>query len=129
MRYRLVAVSLALLLSAIVLAANDSQVWPPLSEFDAVSGRAATDADVRDGRAVFLLQAQNGVSTGKPLRIEIPQYAFHVDEETRESTAVVIIQAEELADQRIVGAIVVGSGQALVGLLQEFRLLGTVAPD
>lgn len=96
-RYRFVAVFLALLLSAAVLAANDIQVWPPLSEFDAVSGRAATNADVQEGRAVFLLQAQNGVSAGKPLRI--------------------------------VGAIDVESGQALVGLLQEFRLLGTAAPD
>ena len=120
---------LALILSPIGFAADESFVWPPLKGIDSVSGRPATEADVQVGRAAFLLQAQDGVSSGTPLRILIPQYAFHVDEESNEKTAVIVIQAEELQGQQIVAAMDVESGHALVGLLREFEFLGAVAPN
>lgn len=118
-----------MILSPIGLPADESYVWPPLKDIDSVSGRPATKADIQVGRAGFLLQAQDGVSSGIPLRILIPQYAFHVDEESKEKTAVVIIQAEQLQGQQIVAAVDVETDQALVGFLREFELLGTVAPD
>ena len=104
-------------------------VWPSLEDVDSVSGRAATKADVQAGRAVFLLQSEGDVSAGTPLDIEIPQYAYHVDEETSERTAVVIIQAEEMADKSVVGALDVTSGQFIAALLSEFELLGSDAPE
>ncbi len=103
-------------------------MWPSLSDFDSVSGRAATQADFQAGRAVFLLQAED-VSAGRPLDIEIPQYAYHVDEKAKERTAVVIIQAEELDDKRYAGAINIESGQLILGFLWEFELLGSRSPD
>ena len=52
-----------------------SPAWPPLPTTGFISGRAATDKDVADGNAVFVLKAY-GVYFGKPLDVVIPQYAY-----------------------------------------------------
>ena len=102
-------------------------MWPSLDDIDSVSGRAASKADVEAGRAVFLLQSED-VSKGTPLEIAIPQYAYHVDAEKNERTPVVIIQAEELQNNRIVGALSIESGEFIAALFSEFEFLGSVAP-
>ena len=102
-------------------------MWPSLDDIDSVSGRAATKADIEAGRAVFLLQSED-VSKGMPLEIAIPQYAFHINAETNQRTPVVIIQAEELQNNRIVGALSIESGEFIAALFWEFELLGSVAP-
>ena len=113
---------------AVAAIAEEAIVWPSLNDVESVSGRAATQADVDAGRAVFLLQSKD-VSAGTPLDIAIPQYAYHKNADTNEVTAVVIIQAEQLDDTRIAGALDIKTGQLMAALLWEFELLGTVAPD
>jgi len=49
--------------------------WPALPTTGFISGRPATDKDVADGNAVFVLRAY-GIAFGKPLDVTIPQYAY-----------------------------------------------------
>jgi len=75
--------------------AIDMKRW---RETPAVSGRAATDEDVNQGRAVFAVG-------GEPVPgLEIPCCAIVREEGVGEETPVIVIQAERLED----GAIVVG---------------------
>lgn len=104
--------------------AAESVVWPPLPKHEFTVGRAATKADVEAGRAVFVA-AKGDVVIGKPIAMEIPQYAWH--KEGKKKTPVVIIQAEEANGQKIVGALQ-SNGQFLAGTLAEFELLGRNPP-
>jgi len=97
--------------------------WPDLSDIKYVSGRAATESDISDGAAVFLMQSE-GVNIGVPLNIEIPQYALHFDEETSSESPVIVIQAEEGAGNQVIGAINIETNEHLVGLKHEFKFLG-----
>lgn len=128
MSKRFIVVSFIFLLIGAVAYAEETIIWPSLCDVDSVSGRAASKADVQEGRAVFLLQAED-VSAGFPLDIAIPQYAYHIDSETNERSAVVIIQAEKLDDKSYAGALDIESGRYLVAFLWEFELIGTEAPD
>lgn len=128
MSKRFIVVSFIFLLIGAVAYAEETIIWPSLCDVDSVSGRAASKADVQEGRAVFLLQAED-VSAGFPLDIAIPQYAYHIDSETNERSAVVIIQAEKLDDKSYAGALDIESGRYLAAFLWEFELIGTEAPD
>lgn len=98
-------------------------VWPDLSSIKYVSQRSATEADVNEGAAVFLLQSE-GINIGSPMNLEIPQYAIHTDGESGVKSNVVIIQAEEANGQQVIGALIVGSNEFMAGLVNEFKLLG-----
>ena len=66
-----------------------------------VSERIATETDVKLGAAVFVID-----SPGKEhaaLAIEIPALAFHVDTETNEKKPGVVIQGEQVGDQKVIG--------------------------
>jgi hypothetical protein len=120
---RLVASLLSILGFASAVAA-EPVVWPPLPKDQFIVGRAATEADVEAGRAVFVA-AQGGIVIGKPIAMKIPQYAWHKD--GKKKTPVVIIQAEEANGQKIVGALQ-SNGQFLAATLAEFELLGSNTP-
>jgi hypothetical protein len=98
--------------------------WPPLPKTEYVAGRAATKEDVQVGRAVFVAENE-GVQVGKPAAIKLPQYAWHRD--GKKKVAVVVIQAEDVGPQRILGAKLI-SGGYLAGLANEFELLGQEPP-
>jgi len=98
--------------------------WPPLPKTEYVTGRVATKADVESGRAVFVAE-NNGVLLGKPAGITLPQYAWHRD--GTKKVAVIVIQAEDVGPQRILGAKIVAGGH-LAGLETEFELLGQEPP-
>ncbi len=103
--------------------------WPDLSSFCYVKGRSATEEDINAGCAVFMLQSEDGQLNGRPMDIDIPQYAIHINEESGEETPGVIIQAEEAAHgPQAIGFVPLNSSEFQVGLLQEFRLLGTSKP-
>jgi hypothetical protein len=112
----------------LAVAAADSQAqgerWPPLPKEGFVAGRAATQADVVAGRAVFVPES-GGVSVGKPLRITIPQYAYY--REGKNKTPAIVIQAEEALGLQLVGARL-ADGRKIVGPLPNFELLGKVPP-
>ena len=86
--------------------------WPPLTDYPSVSGRAATTNDVAANRAVFVLESAGQV-IGHPLDIKIPQYAFHIDEQTHKRTPCIIIQAEEARGQQIIGGRMLPDGRVL----------------
>ena len=64
--------------------------WPQLPSSGFLSGRAATNADVEGGQAVF---SMDGKSEGA-LPIAIPQYALWTDE-SGAAHPVVVVQAEK----------------------------------
>jgi hypothetical protein len=66
-----------------------------------VKGRIATDNDVKERKAVFVINPKKGIH--KPIDIQIPSLAYHIDQETKERTLVVVIQAEECNNQKVAG--------------------------
>ncbi len=105
----------------------ESIAWPDLPDTCFVSGRSATSQDVDTGCAAFLINVK-GKAAGTPIKLDIPQYAMHVDEGTGKETPVILIQAEENGDVKAVGYKELGTGQLGAALLREVRLLGTKKP-
>jgi len=77
-------------------------IWPDLPESGFISGQTADRAHVQAGKAVFVLEL-DGVPASKPVDIIIPQYAYHVDEETGLKNPCIVIQAEALREVNSVG--------------------------
>ena len=102
--------------------------WPLLSQIKFVAERPATESDINEGAAVFLLQS-GGKYIGLPMSIDIPQYAVHTDIETGEQSNVVVIQAEEANGQQVIGAFVIKTSEYMVGLINEFKFLGKSQPE
>jgi len=121
--------SVAFLIYLLTLQAQAAEEigWPDLKEIQHVARRPATEADIKNGAAVFLLQSQ-GASSGLPLDIVIPQYALHRDEENGKMTPVIVIQAEESNGKKVIGAYEFKTRKYVVGLLNEFKLLGNKNP-
>ena len=97
--------------------------WPSLADYPCTVGRAATSNDVSAGKAVFVLQA-DGQPIGQALSIPVPQYAFHIDEKTKQRTPCVIIQAEEARGQLLIGCRTLPDDQITAALFHEFEFLG-----
>ncbi|ROM58301.1 hypothetical protein BK648_05505 [Pseudomonas poae] len=110
------------------LAIADTITWPDLPQTCFVSGRSATSVDVDTGCAAFLINVK-GKAAGTPIKLDIPQYALHVDEATGKETPVIIIQAEENGEIKAVGYRELGTDQLGAALLREVRLLGTQKPS
>ncbi len=103
--------------------------WPNLDSCRFIAGRIATERDIMEGKAAFLLKSGNEILS-TPLDIEIPQYALHINQHNNEETPGVIIQAEKTVDgQKLVGFIPVHSQIPVTTSLHEFRLLGTRKPS
>lgn len=86
-----------------------------------VAGRVATEADVREGRAVFFLTALDGVEAA-PHGMDLPALAVHVEEGTGVRTPVVVIQAERARERCIVGVRFFNGGNRIC-LLGELELI------
>ena len=82
----------------IALKPIDLENW---TETPHVSGRLATEMDVNSGAATFIIDRQG--QEHKPLNIQIPALAFQIDVDTKKKTPVVVIQAEQVGEQQIVG--------------------------
>ena len=102
-----------------------ADAWPPLPRQEFVAGRAATRADILAGRAAFVAES-GGLAVGKPLKITIPQYAYH-KEEGGKKTPVVIIQAEEAQGLKLVG-VRLANGKSGILPLHSVQLLGRTPP-
>ena len=102
--------------------------YPDLSKYGFITGRCATEQDVIEGRAAFLLQSGD-TAQSSPLNIEIPQYAIHIDPYSLEETPGVLIQAEQIDDQQLAGFIPFNSEVPITTSLSEFKLLGTAKPN
>lgn len=110
-----------------VVMAESSVSWPALKNYKFITGRAATEKDVSEDRAVFVLKSGD-TPIGHPLPISIPQYAIHVDGDTKHRTPCVLIQAEGAGNQKYGGCRSVSDGKFLAGLISEFELLGSNVP-
>lgn len=118
---------LAVLFLTPTLALAQTIAWPDLPETCFVSGRSATNEDVDRGCAAFLINVK-GKAAGTPIKMDIPQYAMHIEAGTLKETPVVIIQAEQNGKIKAVGYKEVGTEQLGAALLKELRLLGTKKP-
>ena len=76
------------------------------------------------GNAVFVAEV-GGQAIGKPLDIQVPQFALHTDEPTHTRARVIIDQAEQAGDLQMIGYLDIGTGGYGVGTLPEFELLGS----
>ncbi len=112
--------ALAIALSAALLFSGAAR-WPELPRSGFLTGRGAAPEDVDNGTAVFAA-GENGQGYGKPLDIEIPQYAYF----RQEDKYVIVLQAENYDGQSIIGAETF-DGEKVVGLIDEFDLLGVKA--
>lgn len=117
----------AFVLTVSMAAQAGGDAWPVLPQTCFVSGRPATVADVKAGCAVFVATS-NGRPVGKPLDIEIPQYAIHTDRKTGNKTRVIVIQAEEAEGMKVVGYEIVGTRRKVVDVLASLVLLGSEKP-
>lgn len=118
---------LAALFLTPALALGQTIAWPDLPQTCFVSGRSATNEDVDSGCAAFLINVK-GKAAGTPIKMDIPQYAMHIEAGTLKETPVVIIQAEQNGKIKAVGYKEVGTEQLGAALLKELRLLGTKKP-
>lgn len=101
--------------------------WPDLPRECFVSARPATVADIKKGCATFMI-GNTDTSAGTPLNIEIPQYAWHVDQKSGKKTPVILIQAEESSGIKAVGYKELDSHSLGAALLSEMILLGSNKP-
>ncbi len=116
---------LATLLVVFGVSAALAQTWPALPTTGFVTGRPATDKDVTDGNALFVLKA-HGVYFGKPLDIVIPQYAYLLKRGDK-PVPVIVIQAEEARAIKLFG---VRGLDGDVSVVKDFdlQLLGAKPP-
>ncbi len=103
--------------------------WPDLPKTCFVKGRPSTAADVKAGCAVFVAATPEGKVIGKPLNVEIPQYAIVTDTETGKKTHVILIQAEEAKGIKLAGYKIAGTDAMVADLLDSLKLLGQKKPD
>lgn len=124
-RVFLIAVSVCLVRTAVALAHDAPVQWPPLPTSGFIAGRIATAEDVKSGLALFLLSTEDT----RPLNIKVPQYALLHDQKTGKDAPVIIVQAEVRGEGvhalQVVGCISVPDKARRVGMLEEFKLLGT----
>lgn len=97
--------------------------WPALPKTEFISGRVATLKDIDVKKAAFVSES-GGKPVGKPLKMKIPQYAYYI--ENKKKIPVIVIQAEEVRGQNVIGARRL-DGKEVIGALPEFKLLGTKA--
>ncbi|MEH6420082.1 hypothetical protein [Pseudomonas sp. CGJS7] len=114
----------ALFLMALTGEIRAQTSWPPLPASGFITGRAATQADVRSGQAAFAL-AQGPVPVSTPLPLKIPQYAYLDDEGKR--VPVILIQAEQARDMQVVG-LLMADGTTMLAFRNQLVLLGTRPP-
>lgn len=103
-----------------------SEEWPNLPTKNFIAGRAASQDDVNEGRAIFVL-AQGGIVIGRPIDITIPQYALMDSGPSKPPIRVVVIQAEEFPKGKLVG-VRDARGKEYVAKLSDLQLLGQSRP-
>jgi hypothetical protein len=103
-----------------------SSEWPTLPTKGFISGRPATEQDVKDGNAIFVAKIVGAV-VGKPISLAIPQFAYWADSEGKK-VPVVVVQAEEANGMRLFGFRDAAGGDH-VATGPEIELLGTTPPN
>jgi len=112
-----------LILVCAALNCRAAELWGPIDvsrwrETPCISGRLATEADVKEGRAAFYLGGDP--TTLKTIPIKLPACAILRDADAKTETAVIVIQAEETPKMKIIGyrPIDGGNGICTIGELE-----------
>jgi len=125
MAVRLATLILAFGLATAAAAQTAPIDWPPLPQKGFISGRPATDEDIKAGSAVFVLRAY-GTYFGKPMNVVIPQYAYFT-KRGQKPVPVIVIQAEIGKAIKLFG-VRDFDGQTATARDYELQLLGTTPP-
>jgi len=109
------------------MATAKDKLWGPIDmknwkAIPCVSGRPATEQDVKEGRAAFYITGDQ--TTLKPILLTLPACA--ILREGYKETPVIVIQAEETPESKTVGVRFLGGGNG-VCTLGELEILA--APD
>lgn len=104
-------------------------LWGPIDarhwqSTPSLADRLATEADVKEGRAVFFQTGEDVVM--EPFPLPLPHAAILREDGADTAVPVVIIQAERAAHQVLVGYRLLNGGNG-IATLPEFELLK--APD
>ena len=86
----------------------------------AISGRLATETDVKNGLAVYYIDSKGIDHT--PYKIELPKLAYLTDFDTKKEELVVVIQIEETPKDTVVGYRNLDGGNGAC-LLHEIKFL------
>jgi hypothetical protein len=95
--------------------------WPVLPTSGFITGRVATEADIKRGDAVFLTES-DGKPDGEPASIRIPQYAYLIEGDSKRRP-VVVVQAQTNERGTILG-MRDANGKEYVATREEVVLLG-----
>ena len=117
---------ISIILALVGFSAAGAEGWPALPVAGFLSGRPATDKDVHDGNAIFVLKSDN-IIIGKSLPIAIPQYAY-LTENGGPMEPVIVVQAEEANGIKLFGYRDRG-GKEGVAAETDLRLLGQRPPS
>ncbi len=99
--------------------------WPKLPVSGYITGRSATEADLKLGDAIFL-SLLDGKPNGAPATIAVPQYALLV-QENGNRLPVVVVQAEDTEEGTLLG-MRDAEGRSYVVTKAEALLLGSTHP-
>ena len=108
----------------IAMADQNVDLWGPIKinnwkDTPCIEGRLATEEDVKKGIAVFYIENSDNA---KPIKIDLPLCAIHIDQETKKEIPVILIQAEKSQGQDLIGYRFLNGGNG-IALLFEFKLL------
>ena len=93
----------------------DEVAFEKWNEVPFISGRVATEEDVKNESAVF------HIPTGsEPYDTELPLFAVQLDEETNERIPCIVIQLENTAEGTIVGVRYFNGGNG-IGKVDDFE--------
>ena len=111
-------------LSAAMAGAADA-TWPIMpTKF--VSGRLATNEDLANGNAVFLIEVEGKRLTTPTQRFQIPQFAYLL-EAGKHRRPVVVVQVELLDGEPVIG-LRDAEGEMFIASAKEVELLGLKHP-
>lgn len=81
-----------------------------------ISNRIALEQDVIDGLAVFFIQEP--INKHYPINIPLPSLAYQIDPDTQEKELVIVIQAENVDEEEIVGVRYLEGGNGICALVE-----------
>lgn len=118
-------VILILLIILPAMAFSDDTLWGPVDmhqwkDTPCISGRLATEQDIKEGKAVFYLDGDR--SELKPIQISLPACAIWHDSESKKATPVILVQAEETPKVKAIGFRFLSGGNG-VCTLAELEIL------
>ena len=103
----------------------EENLWGPpevsnLATIPHVKNQVATEQDVQEGRAVFFIEGNE--QRHLPINMKIPTIAYQIDPESNSKLLVVIIQAETVGNEKLVGVRYIEGGNGVCSLSEiEFN--------